>query len=60
MVWYIRTQEITHSGVATGKYRRTITSDEGGGGPFGLCTHAHSTVAEASACPDAAQEAERY
>lgn len=60
MVWWIRTQEIARGGIGVGKYRQTATSDEDGGGPYGLCDHEHDTAAEASACPDAAAAAERY
>jgi hypothetical protein len=53
MVWWIQTLEITHDGQASGKYRLTATSDEDGGGPFGLCDHEHNTPNEADECVEA-------
>lgn len=50
--WY-EILQITCDGVATGKYRRTIRTDDPVSGPFGLCDHYHDTVAEADCCPDA-------
>lgn len=41
-------------GRATGKYRRTVRSDEDKEySPRGLCTHQHDTRVEAGNCPDA-------
>lgn len=61
MVWWIRVQEIADEhGVGTGKWRRTATSDEDGGGPWGLCDHAHDSKDEAYECPEAAAAAEAY
>jgi hypothetical protein len=60
MVWYIMTREIARDGVGTGKFRLTAYSDEGGGGPFGLCEHEHATAAEADACAEAREAATSY
>ena len=61
MAWWIQTLETADKdGKPTGKYRRTATSDEDGGGPFGLCEHRHNTAEAAEKCPDAKREAKRY
>lgn len=61
MVWWIQVLEIANQdGEGTGRYRLTATSDEGGGGPFGLCEHMHKTKKEADECEEARKEAERY
>lgn len=41
------------TGTPTGKYRRTVRSDDPVSGPFGLCRHEHDSIAEAEACPEA-------
>lgn len=61
MAWWIRTLEIAdNEGKGTGRYRLTATSDEDGGGPYGLCEHEHDSIEEAQNCPDARKEAEKY
>lgn len=60
MVWWIKVLEIAVSGVGIGKYRLTATSDEDGGGPYGLCEHEHDTPEEARNCPEARAQAEKY
>ncbi len=56
MVWFIQPKEIADKdGKATGRWRMTATSDEGGGGPFGDTSHDHATAEEAEAC-DACDE----
>ena len=61
MVWWIRVLEIaSDSDIGTGKYRLTATSDEDGGGPYGLCEHEHLSQEEAYNCEEAKQEAKRY
>lgn len=60
MAWWIKTLEIAVDGVGIGKYRLTATSDEDGGGPFGLCDHEHETRSEADQCPEANARSEMY
>lgn len=61
MAWWIQVLEIADkNGNPTGKYRKTATSDEDGGGPFGLCDHAHETREEAQNCEDAKRNAKGY
>lgn len=61
MAWWIQVLEIADKdGKPTGKFRQTATSDEDGGGPYGLCDHAHATIEEAQKCPDAEKRAKAY
>jgi hypothetical protein len=61
MVWWIQPLEIANDqGQGTGKWRLTATSDEDGGGPYGLCEHEHDTPEEAQNCPEAKAQAEKY
>lgn len=60
MVWWIKTREIAIEGKGIGRWRLTATSDEDGGGPFGLCDHEHITAEEADACPEARAASEAY
>lgn len=60
MTWFIRTREIAVGGKGVGRFRLTATSDEDGGGPFGLCDHEHATTAEADACPEARNASEKF
>lgn len=46
-------------GNPTGKFRRTVRSDESNYPPYGLCQHHHDTVKEAAECPDAKHGMER-
>ena len=51
MVWMIQPQEIADkNGKATGRWRMTARSDEGGGGPYGDRSHDHASAEEAEAC----------
>lgn len=51
MVWFIQPLEIADdAGKATGRWRMTATSDEGGGGPYGDTSHDHATAEEAETC----------
>lgn len=51
MVWFIQPQEIADKdGKATGRWRMTAHSDEGGGGPHGDTSHDHATAEEAEEC----------
>lgn len=50
-MWVVEVLEIADAeGRATGKFRLTATSDEGGGGPFGFTDHRHSAREEAADC----------
>lgn len=61
MVWWIRVLELAgEDGKGTGKYRLTATSDEDGGGPYGLCPHEHETIDEAQECLEAKEEGQKY
>lgn len=61
MAWLIMVREIAaDDGTPTGRFRLTATSDEDGGGPFGLCDHEHDTRAEADTCPEACAQSEMY
>jgi hypothetical protein len=60
MAWWIETLEIADEGKPTGTFRKTARSDEDGGGPFGLCDHAHSSKEEADECPEAVTRAEAF
>jgi hypothetical protein len=61
MAWWIQVLEIADDqGQGTGKYRLTATSDEDGGGPYGLCEHEHDSIEEAQNCPEARQAAEKF
>lgn len=61
MAWFIRTLEIAAAdGTGTGRFRLTATSDEDGGGPWGLCEHEHRTAAAADRCPQARAAAKAY
>lgn len=48
------------NGKGIGRYRLTATSDEDGGGPYGLCPHQHDTIDEAHDCPEAQKESQKY
>lgn len=55
MAWFIQPLEIAGpDGKGTGKWRLTATSDEDGGGPFGLNTdeHEHASPVAARGCPE--------
>lgn len=61
MVWWIKVLEIADDkGKGIGKYRSTATSDEDGGGPYGLCEHEHDSIEEAKECPEAKAAVEKY
>jgi hypothetical protein len=61
MAWWVKPLEIADAeGKGTGKWRLTATSDEDGGGPYGLCKHEHKTAEAAQKCPDARREAKSY
>lgn len=60
MAWWIQPLEISKAGLPTGKFRLTATSDEDGGGPYGLCEHEHDSTEEAYSCPDAQKKKECY
>lgn len=61
MAWWIQVLEIAdQDGKGIGKYRLTATSDEDGGGPYGLCPHQHDTIDEAQDCLEAQRESNRY
>lgn len=61
MAWFIMVREIAGDrGEPTGTFRLTAKSDEDGGGPFGLCDHAHGTRAEAETCVIAIVASEAY
>jgi hypothetical protein len=61
MVWWIQVLQIADDqGKGTGKFRLTATSDEDGGGPFGLCDHEHDSRQEASDCEEAKKRADCY
>lgn len=50
-MWWIQPQEIADEhGTATGRWRMTARSDEGGGGPYGDTSHDHASAEEAEAC----------
>ena len=56
MAWYRQAQQIAdENGNGTGRWRMTVRSDEGGGGPFGDTSHDHASPEEAHAC-DACDE----
>lgn len=61
MAWWIEVLEIADDGgKGTGKFRLTATSDEDGGGPFGLCDHEHRSREAAQDCSEAKKNAKRY
>lgn len=61
MAWWIQALEIAdENGKATGTWRLTAKSDEDGGGPYGLCHHAHNSAKEAEDCLDAQRKAKQY
>lgn len=62
MVWWIRALEIADpdTGLGINKFRLTATSDEDGGGPYGLCDHEHETIEEAQQCEEAQEESSKY
>ena len=61
MVWWIRTLQIADKdGKPTGGWRLTATSDEDGGGPYGLCGHKHVSPRAAENCSEAKEKAKRY
>lgn len=50
MTWFIQPMEIAEEGKASGKWRMTAFSDEGGGGPFGNLNCFHASLEEAKQC----------
>lgn len=61
MAWWIKVLELANEkGLPTGKYCLTATSDENGGGSYGLCQHAHNSPKEAQNCPEARERAKTY
>ncbi len=60
MVEYVQVLEIVGAnGIATGKFRRVVTTDDPPSGPRGLCDHEHATPQEADDCPDASHWGDR-
>lgn len=62
MAWIIQLLEIAGpDGQGTGKWRLTATSDEDGGGPFGLDgpEHEHVSGVAASGCPECREYCDR-
>ena len=55
MAWFIQVLELAEDGRGLGRYRLTETSDEDGGGPWGLCgcEGGHESREAAKACPEA-------
>lgn len=54
MVEIVQVLEIAGpNGEPTGKFRRTVKSDESDAPPRGLCSHEHDSREEAATCPDA-------
>lgn len=49
-MWIKTPLEIRDGDRHTGRWRLTVTSDEGGGGPFGDTSHDHATPEEAMEC----------
>ena len=50
-MWWIQPLEVAdENGKATGRWRLTARSDEGGGGPYGDTTHDHVSAEEAQQC----------
>jgi hypothetical protein len=63
MAWWVMVRQLVDdAGRPIGRYRLTAESDEGGGGPYGLCdcTSGHATPEEAKGCPKAKEEKARY
>jgi hypothetical protein len=68
MAWWIEVLELADKDKKPmGRYRKTATSDEDGGGPYGLCeckgadgSPGHATREDADRCPEARERAERY
>lgn len=61
MAWWIKVLELAvDQQQGTGKYRLTATSDEDGGGPYGLCEHEHNSPEEAQSCSEARENAKAY
>jgi len=59
-MWIIQPLEIKKNDAPSGKFRLTATSDEDGGGPYGLCDHDHDSMEDAVKCPDAAERSRPY
>ena len=49
-MWLTQPLEISDAGKPTGRWRMTATSDEDGGGPWGLKDCSHASAAEAQVC----------
>lgn len=62
MAWWIQALEMSEKGKGIGRYRLTATSDEDGGGPYGLCNcpNGHVSAEEAQECSQAKGNAKRY
>jgi hypothetical protein len=63
MVWLMRPQEIAdEDGKGTGRWRMTATSEDGGGGPWGMCDceDGHETSDAARDCPKAREKLTMY
>ena len=53
--------EIAVAGVATGKFRHTVRSDENHNiPPRGLCEHSHDTKDDARECPEVVENLPRF
>jgi len=52
--------EISKNGAPTGKYRRTVRSDDPICQPKGLCSHEHDSIEEAANCPEGLQNIPRF
>ena len=51
MAEFYEVLEIVKNGSATGKFRRTVRSDEPVSNPIGLCDHDHDSQNDAFNCP---------
>jgi hypothetical protein len=63
MAWWIMVRQmVDEDGKPIGRYRLTAKSDEGGGGPYGLCEceGGHATAEEARECPKAREGIKAY
>lgn len=61
MVWWIQVLEIAgDNNIGVGRYRLTATSDEDGGGPYGLCDHEHLNEEDAYNCEEAKSKSKQY
>lgn len=51
MAWYQEVRELVDGqGKGSGRWRKTIRSTEGGGGPYGDPSHSHASAKEALVC----------